>query len=489
MENSTFTQDVERLESQLKPFQEELVVLEVELRAVEAEIATLNKEQAQFSVLQDICHSLDQLEDLNAGHLFWQGLEKKINLVEHRKRILSVIRCYAEQEKSLTEKKCEVNERISSHQQVINYLQHELDELYDQEESRLEEFVIVREIKKLPYRKIIMPWTVDKDSESYFYRCLGAALLLCLIFGALFPLVNVPIPDRENLVVEVPERFAMLLKEEHHTPPPAPVVEESKPKKLEPKKAKQKTQEPEIAKNEKPPKAAKPAKVSRKETGKGNKPTKRKAETLGVLAFKSNFNDLIDDVPVAKLGASAKVTKLSAGIAGGKEAHRSLVSINAKGGTSQGISNFGVSRDIGNGGNGSGAGGGSAGQIGGVATAKVTSDLADLVEEAGRPLSDGMGITRTDEEIQIVLDRYKATLYRIYHKALRNDPTLQGKLLVHLSILPDGSVSMCEVQSTSLASDELVAKIIDRIKRFNFGEKDGVPIVTVNFPIDFLPAG
>jgi hypothetical protein len=39
-----------------------------------------------------------------------------------------------------------------------------------------------------------------------------------------------------------------------------------------------------------------------------------------------------------------------------------------------------------------------------------------------------------------------------------------------------------------LASPELVAKIVERIKRFNFGPKEGVPKMTILYPIDFLPA-
>jgi hypothetical protein len=59
---------------------------------------------------------------------------------------------------------------------------------------------------------------------------------------------------------------------------------------------------------------------------------------------------------------------------------------------------------------------------------------------------------------------------------------------MRISIEPDGAVTMCKVESTDLASPELVAKIVDRIKRFNFGPKEGVPKMTILYPIDFLPA-
>jgi len=115
--------------------------------------------------------------------------------------------------------------------------------------------------------------------------------------------------------------------------------------------------------------------------------------------------------------------------------------------------------------------------------------VAGLTEQGGRALSDGAVESRTDEEIQIVFDRYKATLYRIYNKELRKDPTLKGLITLRLSIEPDGKVSMCQSESSDLGSQELIDKIVARVKRFNFGEKEDVPKITIRYPIDFLPAG
>jgi hypothetical protein len=72
---------------------------------------------------------------------------------------------------------------------------------------------------------------------------------------------------------------------------------------------------------------------------------------------------------------------------------------------------------------------------------------------------------------------------------LRKNPTLRGKLVLRLTIEPGGEVSMCAVESTDLASPELVAQIVDRVRKFNFGPKESVPKTTILYPIDFLPAG
>jgi TonB family protein len=124
----------------------------------------------------------------------------------------------------------------------------------------------------------------------------------------------------------------------------------------------------------------------------------------------------------------------------------------------------------------------------GVATGAITSEVA-AIQESARPLSEGAGPSRTDEEIQIVFDRHKSALYRLYNRELRNNPSLRGKMVLELTIEPDGTVSACRVVSTDLASPSLSADVVERVSRFNFGPKEGVPAITIRYPIDFLPAG
>ena len=95
---------------------------------------------------------------------------------------------------------------------------------------------------------------------------------------------------------------------------------------------------------------------------------------------------------------------------------------------------------------------------------------------------------RTDEEIQIVFDKHKAALYRLYNRALRKNPTLKGQIVLRLTIEPDGSVSMCEVKASDMKAPELARKVVGRVETFDFGAKEGVSAITIVYPIDFLPA-
>jgi hypothetical protein len=156
-------------------------------------------------------------------------------------------------------------------------------------------------------------------------------------------------------------------------------------------------------------------------------------------------------------------------------------------GSSGGINIASFSRNVGGGG-GSGSGGG--GGIQGVQVGRATSGISSIGGGGGgdRPRArDGQAASRTDEEIQIVFDRYKASFYRLYNRELRQDPTLRGQMVLLLTIEPDGSVSMCKLQSTDMDAPNLAAQVVDRVLTINFGAKDDVQALTIVYPIDFLP--
>ncbi|MFO7528799.1 MAG: AgmX/PglI C-terminal domain-containing protein [Marinobacter sp.] len=93
---------------------------------------------------------------------------------------------------------------------------------------------------------------------------------------------------------------------------------------------------------------------------------------------------------------------------------------------------------------------------------------------------------RAMSNIRKVFDAQKSALYSLYKRELRQDPTLEGKVLLELVIEPDGSVSACEVVSSELENPTLEQRIAMRVRMFNFGA-DSVERRKVRFPVDFLP--
>jgi uncharacterized membrane protein YgcG len=223
-----------------------------------------------------------------------------------------------------------------------------------------------------------------------------------------------------------------------------------------------------------------------------------KVGNAGILAFKDKFASLAQDKIVPLLGADARH---GAADDIGRPSSPSTLTTNAAG-SSGGINVASLKRSVGGGGGGGGGGGtggggvggsgiggagGSGGGLRGVGVGRPTSAI-NSISGGDRPKArSGPGASRTDEEIQIVFDRYKASYYRLYNRELRNAPTLKGQMVLRLTIEPDGSVSMCVLHSSDMDAPDLAAQVVSRVKTMNFGAKD-VLAVTIVYPIDFLPA-
>ena len=126
--------------------------------------------------------------------------------------------------------------------------------------------------------------------------------------------------------------------------------------------------------------------------------------------------------------------------------------------------------------------------------ARATTEVASPVAGIGQSAAGGARRTgasgkasRSREEIELVFDKNKAAIYSLYRRALRADPSLQGKLVLSLTIAPDGRVTDVDIVSSELSSPELEAKLVRRIRMFDFGAKD-VAVTTTTKPIDFFPA-
>jgi hypothetical protein len=227
-------------------------------------------------------------------------------------------------------------------------------------------------------------------------------------------------------------------------------------------------------------------------------PPQPSVKNVGILAFKDKFASLAQDKIVPLLGADAHH---GAAEDVGRPSSRSTLMASAAG-SSGGINTASLNRSVGGGGGGGGAGGRGGGGVGGSGTGgaggsgggfqgvgRATSSISSIAADDRPKARGGPGSARTDEEIQIVFDRYKASFYRLYNRELRNSPTLKGQMVLRLTIEPDGSVSMCALQSSDMNAPDLAAQVVSRVKTMNFGAKEGVQAVTIVYPIDFLPAG
>ena len=451
------------LAAELAQSRQVLDALTADLRAVDSELESFATEREQHRVLLDLCSSLDKLGQIGGASLFWgEGADKQAS-TEHVRRVRARVEEFNQRIGKVEDRRNAIIDRIKSQESQASFMEDVLFEALEEEERRKQEWIVEREISKLPAYKAAMPWTHGGEEDKRFRKSMSTALLLCLIFAIALPFIRLP----ESILkpeVEVPERIVKLLIESRPKPV-TPTREPPKPK-LEEKVAEEKPVK------EAPKLASKPDKETK------TQPTEEpKATEQGILAFREKLAGLPEDQALARLGAQAQIDNS----ADSAPAQRAMLTTNAPG-SSGGINLASLSRGVG------GSGKGGAGMAG-VQVTRVASGIGGIGKPgADRPLSgDGVSASRTDEEIQIVFDRYKASLYRLYNKELRKDPSLRGQMVLKLTIEPDGSVSMCALQASDMNAPELGAQVVERVKTINFGAKE-VPAITILYPIDFLPA-
>jgi outer membrane biosynthesis protein TonB len=463
--SSEFSAEEQSLRDKLDRSEHVLDDLKGDLHAIDAEIDALAQRNQQYEVLSQVCRSLEELENLGVSHLFWDERSGSDKRTEYLRGARRKIDDFGSEIARVEDRRQSVIDKIGDQNDVLDYLHYDLRDAIAQEESRRNEWLVEREADRLPNRAQVMPWARGCEEDDRFRRSLAVSLLVSIAVGLLVSMVELPILERSKMI-EVPERIAKLVREEIKPPPPVEPVEE-------PVIPEEELPEPELA-EEQPPEELPEVTEEPLVAEVAQPETREQVKAKGILAFRDSFASRANIRPTAQLGSHARVTNAGENAVGRPQ--RSMVTTSAPG-SSGGINLADISRDVGGGGRGL-----EGGQV---------MQVASSIGGAGggdRPLSGGTSAGRTDEEIQIVFDRYKAALYRLYNRELRKDPTLRGQLVLRLTIEPDGSVSLCQLQSSNMDAPVLSQQVVDRIRAFDFGAKEGIVAMTIIYPIDFLPA-
>jgi len=466
-------QDQKALFAELERARERLDGFVRNLRAIDAELENLAHERRQHRLLHDACGALEALGEIGGAALFWGDRTAAGAGEDQIRRARGRVDSFQKRIDEIEERREAALEQIDRQQGDTDLLEADALEAQDEEERRQQEWVIEREIDVLPARALIMPWARGGEEDERYRRSLKTALLASLLFALVVPRIALPLrtPDAAP---EVPERVVRMMMESR--PLPKPRQETRPPESL----AQQKPAEKTVPQPATRTVAERPAKGPG--DGQGEGPGAGPAK--GLLAFREKLAGATEVEAVARLGAQARINGSGAAPSGRSE--RAMVTTLAPG-SSGGINLASISRGVGGGG---GSGGGA--QLASIQIARATSTIGGGGGGGGRSgrASGGAGATlsRTDEEIQIVFDRHKSELYRLYNRELRRDPTLKGQIILHLRIEPDGSVSLCEVQGSDMNAPQLAAQVVDRVRTFDFGAKEGIAALTILYPIDFLPA-
>jgi TonB family protein len=361
----------------------------------------------------------------------------------------------------------------------------------------------------------VLPWATSAADEQRFWRIARNIGVLMLVLGVALPFI--PRPEKPLDKIEPLAAPMARLLIERKTPPPPPAPPKPETVAVAPKP--EATPEPARPQPAPRPRATRPDKaapvpearnpVEGKPPGESALEVARKqAMGVGLLAMKAELSQMAAGAPLA---AQLKKdippgpgvgTGSGPGVGMGSEAGLpSRALLTAAGGRpsgSGGINTAAYSRDTGggglagrsttlvegvaSGGGGGGPGGGGGGRSGGTGLGAGGGAGNSAVAKGGSGKA-----SRSIEEIKLVFERNKGAIYSMYQRALRDDPSLQGKVVLELKIAPSGEVLNVRILSSELKNAELENRLRTRVQSFDFGAKDVAEIV-VSWPVDFLPS-
>lgn len=347
----------------------------------------------------------------------------------------------------------------------------------------------------------MLPWDSFPQDQRRFQAIIGVSVALALVFSAVFWLTPVPKLDRRQTAV-VPERLARVMLQKQQEQQKLPEVKREEKKEEKPEdKAKDKPEEKAEAKPEVKPEAApKPVEAVEPKAVADAKIASARAkaqETMRAQGFDA-LAGLADEAVGSETAAVSGQGNLIVG--GGQAAGTSRNLIGARAGTgSGGLGAAGFAGRVSSG-TGGGIPGGknarnaaeAAGLAQGAAAnklAKVNSNIADAAAGGTAPKvgKDGK-VRRSEDSIRQTFQRFAGALNGLYQRALRDNPALQGTVTLKLSVAPDGSVTACEILASELNDPALEAKIIARVKSFNFGT-DSVEAWDGKYTLNFFEGG
>ncbi len=325
-----------------------------------------------------------------------------------------------------------------------------------------------------------LPWSSSIGDDKRFHKILLVSFAALLVLSLVVTVVDVPEQARAERE-KLPPQLARVVLEKQQLPLPKPI---EPPKPVELPKPEEKKPEPKPEAIKATPKPVEPVRVQPKPVPDANKAppsntaiekAREQAANSGVMQFKDDLAEMREMMQTSTVETATATVTNSTGKAA--QVDRAMITSGAKV-ASGGINTAALSRDT----------GGVA--LSGRETTKVKSGLAESGKKATAAVpgnSDGAGgVARSEEEIRKVMEQHKGAIYSIYNRALRQNPALQGKMVVKIVIDPNGRIVEASMVSSELGDPALESRIIQRIKLITFPPSN-VSRTTLNQTFDFLP--
>jgi outer membrane biosynthesis protein TonB len=327
----------------------------------------------------------------------------------------------------------------------------------------------------------VLPWSSSELENKRFKVITMVVLFFTLAFAAVVKWQELPERARADKE-KVPAQLTRLMTPRKVEPAkPKPIPE---PKTLpEPQPEAPKVETPKPV----PPKPVEPIKIPKKEVEKAppkpvkvkvptqaeiTEQAKTKAKQSGLLAFQDDLASMRDNTSLSNLADTDTIK----GAGASNQTQRKFIGKKVAG-NSGGVDTSNLTTNV-----------GSKGELAGRKNTEYVAPSEGLASLAAKQLEIQGSVlgNRQTESIRKVLDANKGAIYAIYRKALRSDPSLQGKVTVKLSIDPNGGVSNVELVFSELNSEDVENKLLRRIKLIDFGDQN-VTKTLLDYSFNFLP--
>jgi protein TonB len=319
-----------------------------------------------------------------------------------------------------------------------------------------------------------LPWVSSKTENAIFFKITLASLIFTLLFAAyvmMTVLPEMPRAEKEKL----PAQLAQIIQAQE--PPPLPPQIEPEP---EPKPEAELVEEiPEVLPQELPLQAVlkkevikpKPEIVELTQQDKVAQ-ARETAQSSGMLKFADQLASMRQEANLDNLAD----TNLTQGGGQAEQTARNIIAAPSISG-SGGIQTGGLTTNV-----------GAAGELEGRRSTEFVAFTQGEAALATKRVEDQQQVVgnRDLDQIRQTLDANKGAVYSLYRRALRQDPSIEGKLTVKLIIEPDGSLSLVVLVDSELGAPELVSKLIGRIQMINFGNAN-VMRTELEYAYNFLP--
>ena len=308
-------------------------------------------------------------------------------------------------------------------------------------------------------------WALSEEADRRFRKILVGVAIPAAILCVLLTLYKIEVPEKPPQVFDVKQYVQLEAEQKPAAQPEAKKNEEAPKKQEEAPKPKPEPPKPEKPRPE-PPKPVEPKpeppKPDYRQIAKNTKEMQAIQNELADLRDQSlnvNNGPLVSGVIASKVGIGSSAESIGSSAAN----------------TSGGIGSAGGSVSSGGGGVG----------LGERHTGRVSSGISN---GAGRHGDSSDANARSLAEIQEVFDRNQQHFYSIYNRASRDNPSIDtGKIVIRITIAPDGSVTDCSIVSSSFNAPDFEQKILDRVRLLHFSAKNVPPFTYPDYPISFHP--